>query len=169
MWVLVAFFHPALSIACLGTLPMQEIVNNKNTILAAMGYRVAGKWLQYFICIDAVLVMTSSILMAYIGVTGLVKRMALDRCLPQFFLTQNSVKNTNHWIIIVYFVITSALFTAVQGSVTYLTGVFAISFMVVMIMFAFGSIAVGKFLIFFFRKRHQSFPKEKDQEFSTAC
>ena len=46
------------------------------------------------------LVLSGAVLTAYVGVNGLVKRMALDRCMPQFLLHENSWRKTNHWIII---------------------------------------------------------------------
>ncbi len=51
----------------------------------------------------------SAVLTAYVGVVGLIKRMSMDRCLPQFFLSVNPLRHTNHFIIIGFFVLTSSL------------------------------------------------------------
>lgn len=40
------------------------------------------------------------VLTSYVGVTGLVRNMSGDRCLPQFLLQKNSLRHTNHWIIL---------------------------------------------------------------------
>lgn len=42
----------------------------------------------------------AGVLTSYVGVTGLVRNMSSDRCLPQFLLQRNSLRNTNHWIIL---------------------------------------------------------------------
>jgi len=139
MWVLVAFFNPVLSLLSLGTLPMNEILQNQASLLAWMARRVGGEWLNYIVCIDAFLVLSGAVLTAYVGVTGLVKRMALDRCMPQFFINENSWRHTNHWIIIAFFFITSSLFLIVNGNILTLGGVYTIAFLGVMSLFAIGN------------------------------
>lgn len=78
--------------------------------------------------IDAAVVLAASVLTAYVGVVGLMRRMgtrvcdvsrvsgaltrvfaAMDRCLPQFFNQVNPWRRTNHWIILLFFGTTSSL------------------------------------------------------------
>ena len=76
-------------------------------ILATLGNVAGGEWLGWVVGIDAILVLSGSVLTAYVGVTGLVRRMSLDRCLPQFLLQENPWRHTNHWIIIGFFAVCS--------------------------------------------------------------
>jgi amino acid transporter len=46
-------------------------------------------WLELLVSIDAALVLSGGVLTSYVGVVGLVRRMALDRCLPNFLLQTN--------------------------------------------------------------------------------
>jgi hypothetical protein len=36
------------------------------------------------------------------GVTGLIRRLAMDKCLPGFLLSVNKFRGTNHWIIFMF-------------------------------------------------------------------
>jgi len=92
--------------------------------------------------IDAVIVLSGAVLTAYVGVIGLVRRMSLDRCLPQFLLAQNPVTKTNHWIILLFFLLTSSLVLITVGDVTELEGVYTVAFLTVMTLFALGNVAM---------------------------
>lgn len=74
-----------------------------------MGTRAAGRWLNIVVSADATIVLSGAVLTAYVGVSGLIRRMAMDRCLPQFLLHTNALRGTVHWIIIGFFVVTSSL------------------------------------------------------------
>jgi amino acid transporter len=78
------------------------------------------------------------VLTAFIGVNGLVKRLALDRSLPAFLLETNSLRGTNHWIAVVFFALCTSLFLILNGEVGSLANVYSLSFLLVMALFAFG-------------------------------
>ena len=140
MWFLVAIFNPTLSILALGTLPSYDFIGVDNEIIVAqMGAAAGGDWLGLWVSLDAFLVLAGSVLTAYVGVTGLIRRMALDRCIPTIFLNQNSCRKTNHWIIIGFFAITSSLYAIVLGNVTTLSGMYSVAFLGVMSLFAVGN------------------------------
>ena len=80
-----------------------------------MAKEAAGPWLVYWVSIDAVLVLSGAVLTAYVGVTGLVRRLALDRILAQMLLAENKLRGTNHYIIIGFFLLCSSLFAVVGG------------------------------------------------------
>lgn len=79
MWSLVAFFNPTLAFLAVGVLPLEKIRQSSNDVLAQMGGHAAGDWLRFMVSIDACLVLSGSVLTSYVGVTGLVRRMSLDR------------------------------------------------------------------------------------------
>ncbi|MBW2522877.1 MAG: APC family permease [Deltaproteobacteria bacterium] len=105
MWIAVAIFNPLISVLAMGLIPLSEVEPHKGDFLAHMGVVATGgsSWLQRWVSIDAVLVLSGAVLTAYVGVTGLIRRMALDRCLPQFLLRENRLRRTNHWIILSFF------------------------------------------------------------------
>jgi hypothetical protein len=104
-----------------------------------MGEISAGYWLKLVIAVDAALVLSGAVLTGYVGITGLVHRMALDRLLPNFLLHKNPLTKTNHWIIIGFFLVTSSLFLIVKGNVNVLSGVYTVAFLSVMSLFAIGN------------------------------
>ncbi|MFN0124080.1 MAG: APC family permease [Blastocatellia bacterium] len=140
MWIAVAVFNPLISFLSLGVLPLAEIGANKESLLAEMGLLSAGKWLQVMVSVDAVLVLSGAVLTGYIGVTGLVRRMALDRCLPQFLLRENKWRGTNHWIIVMFFLLCCSILVITGGRIETLAGVYTLSFLGVMALFAVGNI-----------------------------
>jgi hypothetical protein len=72
-------------------------------------------------------------------VTGLVRRMTLDRCLPQFLLKSNR-RGSSHRIIIAFFLLGVSILLITGGELEALAGVYTISFLAVMILFAGGNI-----------------------------
>jgi amino acid transporter len=110
MWIAVAVFNPLISLLAMAVMPLSAALKPGGTetredFLAHMADLTAGPWLSTMVSIDAVLVLSGAVLTAYVGVTGLMRRMALDRCLPQFLLKENKLRKTNHWIIIGFFLL----------------------------------------------------------------
>lgn len=140
MWVAVAVFNPLISVLAMGLLPLSEIAAHKEDLLAEMGRVSAGSALQTWISVDATLVLSGAVLTSYVGVVGLVRRMSLDRCLPQFLLARNRLRDTNHWIILLFLAVCSAVLLATGGRIELLAGVYTISFLGVMALFAVGNL-----------------------------
>ncbi|MCB9728286.1 MAG: APC family permease [Deltaproteobacteria bacterium] len=140
MWLAVAIFNPLISFLALGLVPLSEITEHQTNLLAEMGRRAAGPWLATLVSVDAVLVLSGAVLTSYVGVTGLMRRMSLDRCLPQFLLRENRARHTNHWIILGFFGLCASILVITSGEVTLLGGVYTLSFLSVMALFAIGNI-----------------------------
>ncbi len=95
MWGIVSFFNPALALIIIFVLPLATVGENQTALLAYLGEVTGGKWLAYLISIDAVLVLCGAVLTSFVGVSGFVNRMTLDRILPNYFLTVN--KKGSHY------------------------------------------------------------------------
>jgi amino acid transporter len=139
MLIAVALFNPITSILSLNLLPLAEIVGHKDYLLSEMAHLMAGQTFKVIIVVDATLVLSGAVLTSFVGVTGLVHRMALDQCLPQFFL-KKSRRNTSHRIIITFFLLCSSILLVTRGSLLSLAGVYTISFLGVMTLFGIGDI-----------------------------
>jgi len=139
MWLAVTIFNPLISFLSLGMLPLAEIQEIPPDMLAQMGGLSAGNWLRTLVSIDAVLVLSGAVLTSFVGVTGLVRRMTLDRCLPQFLLAENKARKTNHWIILGFLGVCASILVSTGGIVEILAGVYTISFLSVMALFAIGN------------------------------
>jgi len=105
-------------------------------LLGPVAGAVGGGWFKALVCVDGVIVLAGSVLTAYVGVTGLVRRLALDRCLPSALLQINSCRGTPHVIIIGFFGVTSSLLLILQGDVDMLSSVYNLAFLCVMTAFA---------------------------------
>lgn len=146
MWIAVAIFNPLISFMSMAVMPLSDawIVQNGEKLprpdfLAHMGNITGGRWLAMAISVDAVLVLSGAVLTSYVGVTGLVRRMTLDRCLPQFLLAENRVRGTNHWIILGFFALCCSVLFITGGNIAVLAGVYTLSFLCVMALFAIGN------------------------------
>ena len=106
MWIAVTFFNPGDGLAGAGARsPRLTSAQHEEALLAHMGGNLADSWLHWLISIDAALVLSGAVLTSFVGVNGLVRRMTLDRCLPQFLLKTNR-RGTTHRIIIGFFLLT---------------------------------------------------------------
>ncbi len=139
MWITVAVFNPLISLLSLGLLPLAEIQEVPPDLLAEMGALSYGEALRTWVSVDAVLVLSGAVLTSYVGVVGLMRRMSLDRCLPQALLHENRWRGTNHWIIVLFFLVCCSILAATSGDVTLLAGVYTLSFLSVMALFAIGN------------------------------
>lgn len=139
MWAAVFFFNTSISVLALGLLKLDEFPAHQETLLAEMGGRSLGPWFASWIGINAVLVLSGAVLTSYVGVTGLVRRMALDRCLPRGLLHENKFRRTPHWIPISFFLVCVSILAITRGNVATLAGVYTISFLGVMSLFAIGN------------------------------
>lgn len=119
---------------------MSELAGpRKNDPIAALGGVAGGQWLEKWVAADAVLVLSGSVLTAYVGVVGLCRRLAMDRVLPQFLLAENRCRRTNHYIILGFFGVCSSMYLVLNGKVESLANVYTVSFLSVMGLFALGN------------------------------
>jgi amino acid transporter len=139
MWIAVAIFNPAISLLSLGLLPLAQIQEVPPDMLARMGDVAVGRSLAILVSADAVLVLSGAVLTSFVGVTGLVRRMALDRCLPEILLRENRWRGTNHWIPIGFFALCVSILAITEGRIEALAGVYTLAFLSVMALFAVGN------------------------------
>ena len=140
MWIVVSIFNPLMAFLAITIFPIETINNDYgNTLLSGMAEVSAGSWLAWIVSIDAVLVLSGAVLTSFVGVSGLLERMTLDRILPQGLLKKNK-KGTSYRIIIMFLLLSISVLIITQGKVVLLAGVYTISFLSVMGLFVIGNI-----------------------------
>jgi len=139
MWVVVTIFNPLIAFLALAVLPIPEIESNREALLSIMGNQVSGSWLSFLVSIDAVLVLSGAVLTSFVGVSGLVERITLDRILPPFLLKRNKNGST-YRIAIVFFLLCVSILLITEGNLEALAGVYTIAFLAVMALFGIGNI-----------------------------
>jgi hypothetical protein len=139
MWIAVTVFNPTISFLSLCVMPLASISDPETnaSLLSQMGGRAGGRWLEILLSIDAAMVLCGSVLTSYVGIIGLIRQMSSDRCFPQIFLQTNRLRGTNHWIIIMFFLVCVCMLKIV-GKMDDLAGVYTIAFLSVMFLFALG-------------------------------
>jgi amino acid transporter len=140
MWIVVSVFNPLMAFLAITIFPI-ETINNEygNTLLSGMAEVSAGSWLAWIVSIDAVLVLSGAVLTSFVGVSGLLERMTLDRILPQGLLKKNK-KGTSYRIILMFLLLSISVLIITKGKVVLLAGVYTISFLSVMGLFVIGNI-----------------------------
>ncbi|MBD0297398.1 MAG: APC family permease [Flavisolibacter sp.] len=138
MWIAVSVINPLMALAAVLVLPLAVAVNNQEALLSYLGSNTGGKWLATLVSVDATLVLSGAVLTSYVGVGGLMKRMTLDRILPQALLKENKQGASPRIFIFFYLLCLSVLFIT-QGQLGPLAGVYTISFLLVMVYFGFGN------------------------------
>lgn len=139
MWIVVTIFNPLMAFLALSIITIPDINGNQEALLSFMGDKVGGKWLSSLISIDAALVLSGAVLTSYVGVSGLLERMTLDRILPQFFLKKNT-RGSSYRILIMFFLLCISILLITSGELGALAGVYTISFLLVMTLFGVGNI-----------------------------
>jgi amino acid transporter len=140
MWIAVTILNPGMALLALALVPVADVRNvYETTLLSRMGQLSAGRWLSWIISLDAMLVLSGATLTSFVGVTGLVRRLTLDRCLPQFLL-KTTRRGTSHRIIIGFFLLTVSILLIARGELHALAVVYTLSFLSVMLLFAIGNI-----------------------------
>jgi len=138
MWVAVSVLNPLIVLCAIMVLPMSAIGEHEETMLSFMGLTIGGNWLATVITVDAVVVLCGAVLTSYVGVSGLIKRMTLDRIMPQFLLKETK-QGSSPRIIILFFLLCLSVLFLTNAETAALAGVYTISFLTVMAFFAIGN------------------------------
>ena len=147
MWTAVGIINPLMALMAVLVIPLAQVQDNQEALLSFMGERAGGAWLGTLISIDATLVLCGAVLTSFVGVSGLIRRMTLDRILPQFLLKENRRGSSPRILLLFYLLCLSVLYIT-AGQLAPLAGVYTISFLLVMAFFA-----LGNFLLKFKRER----------------
>ncbi|MDO6392087.1 APC family permease [Pontibacter sp. BT731] len=139
MWLAVTIFNPLTAFLAIAIIPMAAVAENQTALLAYLGEVAGGNWLAVVVSVNAAMVLSGAVLTSYVGVTGLVQRMTLDRCLPQFLLRMNK-RGSAYLIIISFFLLCVSILFITRGDIGALAGVYTISFLSVMALFGLGNI-----------------------------
>lgn len=138
MWIAVSVINPLIALSAVLVLPLTDTVKNQAAFLSYMASHTGGNWLATLISVDATLVLSGAVLTSYVGVGGLMKRMTLDRILPQALLKENK-HHASPRIFIFFFLLCLSVLLITQGQLSPLAGVYTISFLLVMVFFGFGN------------------------------
>ncbi len=141
MWVIVSIINPLMAVFALALFSIPQLQSDvfQETLLVEMGNQVGGDWIATLISVDAFLVLSGAVLTSFVGVSGLLERMTLDRIMPPYFLKKNK-KGSSYRIIIMFFLLCVSVLLITKGNVALLAGVYTISFLSVMALFGIGNI-----------------------------
>ncbi|MDN5481505.1 MAG: APC family permease, partial [Chryseobacterium sp.] len=139
MWIAVSVLNPMIAFLVICIIPISAVESHQNSFLSYIGTLTGGKWLATIISINAVSVLSGAVLTSFVGVNGLIKRMTLDRILPNYFLKENK-RGSTYRILILFFLLCLSVLLVTRGQLAPLAAVYALSFLTFMASFALGNI-----------------------------
>jgi amino acid transporter len=139
MWILVIIINPLIALLAVAIIPVGDAAAHQSAFLSYMGRRTGGIWLATVVSFDAALVLSGAVLTSFIGVSGLMKRMTLDRVFPQMLLKENK-KGSSPRILITFYILCLSILFITEGKIGPLAGVYTISFLSVMAFFGLGNL-----------------------------
>lgn len=139
MWVAVSVLNPLIAFLAICIMPIGIVDSKVDFFLSFMGTLTGGKWLAMLISVNAVTVLSGAVLTSFVGVNGLIKRMTLDRILPQFLLKENK-RGSTYRILSMFFILCVSILIVTKGEILPLAAVYTLSFLTVMAFFAVGNL-----------------------------
>lgn len=139
MLIGVTIFNPLIALVVLNAMSIHNIDAANNFLLAEAARVIGGTWFSYLVSIDAFIVLWGAVLTAFVGVSGLIHRMAGDACLPNF-LTKENRRGSFPYIVLIFFLLCSSILIITKGNLLSLAGVYTIAFLGVMSSFALGNL-----------------------------
>ncbi|KAF4045967.1 Amino acid permease [Phytophthora infestans] len=139
MWALASFFNVCLGVGILAVLPLggdNGIYASSDALLSKAAEESLGSWFSTWVSVDAFIVLSGSVLTSYVGICGLVRRLATDRVLPSFLATTNKLRGTNHNIIGAFFLLSASLVLLLDADSGIMNGVYTYAFLGLMALFA---------------------------------
>lgn len=139
MLIGVVIFNPLVALLALNidTLPAANAY--KDFLLAHEAQIIGGSVFQIIVVLDSFLVLCGAVLASFVGVSGLVSRLAVDECVP-IRLAKKNKHGSFTAIALVFFLLCTSILLSTRGNLVSLAGVYAISFLSVMSMFAMANI-----------------------------
>lgn len=140
MWLSILVLNPVIAFLAIGMVPIEKVESYGEGFLSHLGGLSIGDGFSTWIAINAFLVLSGAVLTSFVGILGLIRRMAMDRCMPEFLLIENSWRKTNHWIVISFLAVCISIYFVTGGKTADLAGVYTLSFLAVMSFFAIGNL-----------------------------
>ncbi|TPX32195.1 hypothetical protein SmJEL517_g04663 [Synchytrium microbalum] len=133
MTYLSLFFPPLLTFLTLCVLPRDVVVQNPSTVLSAVASAVSSQ-LGFLVSLDAIIVLCGGVLTSFVGIGGLAHHLAGDGLLPRAATKKMPPFGGYPAISIGFFLICGTLFLISNGDMTILSLVFAMSFLMVLLL-----------------------------------
>ncbi len=141
MFLCVMIFNPLICYGLLNVLNYEVFSDpEKRDFLMLLGAQVVGgNFFAFVMGIDGFLVLAGAVLTSYVGVSGLLSRIASDNCIPSF-LDKTNKNGAFPYIVWLFFFMCSSIMIITKGNLYSLAGVYTISFLGVMSLFALGNL-----------------------------
>ncbi|KAH8922094.1 hypothetical protein BT69DRAFT_1220705 [Atractiella rhizophila] len=117
--------------AVLTDVDLQESGN----ILATLGSRAGGRWLEIWIVTDAAVVLSFGVLTGILSTISLIQRLSVDRVIPSFFTQEVTWAKTPPWSILAFVFLSGVLYATTAADIVIISQIFTVVWLTVMFLF----------------------------------
>ncbi|BGP17752.1 hypothetical protein JCM10213v2_005794 [Rhodosporidiobolus nylandii] len=132
--IIAVCINAPLLLVVFAVLPMKEITGN-DSVLAALGRRAAGGWLGTLVTVDAVLILSATVLAGLISAIALLQRVSLDGYLPIKLLRPLPVTGAPALVVALFAALCVFVYASSGNSLSVVSNMFALVFLAVMALY----------------------------------
>ncbi|GAA5902217.1 hypothetical protein JCM8208_002507 [Rhodotorula glutinis] len=132
-YIAIAINAPLL-LCTFAVLPLDQILGAPS-VLAAVGKKSAGRWLELWVTVDAVLILSATILAGLVSAIELLRRLALDGSLPHGLLKALPVTGSPALVVVLFTALSVVVYASSGASVGIVSSMFAIVFLSIMALY----------------------------------
>jgi len=139
LWWILAILNPLMSFLCLCLVDSSVFTFNptqQKFALVQLANAYGGEWLPRLFKVDAFLVLAASVLSAFVGASGLVRRMSADRCVPQALAAHPAR------FVVAFAAAALAIYFALDGNVLHVSHVHSLCFLAVLLTITLGDMMI---------------------------
>ncbi|GAA5998495.1 APC family permease [Rhodotorula paludigena] len=128
------FINAPLLLCTFAVLPLDEILGVPS-VLSAVGRTSAGRWLEVWVTVDAVLILSATVLAGLISAIALLHRMSLDGTLPRLLLKPLPHTGVPALVVILFTALCLVIYATSGAHLGVISSMFAIVFLSIMALY----------------------------------
>ncbi|GAA5987220.1 hypothetical protein JCM11641_006064 [Rhodosporidiobolus odoratus] len=132
--IIAVCINAPLLLAVFAVLPVEGILGNVS-VLSEVGRVSAGRWLGVLMTVDAVLILSATVLAGLISALALLQRLSLDGYLPLSLLKPMRFTGTPPFVVVLFAALCITVYTSSGNSLSVVSNMFALVFLFVMTLY----------------------------------
>ncbi|GAA5879607.1 hypothetical protein JCM3774_004283 [Rhodotorula dairenensis] len=132
-YIAIAINAPLL-LCAFAVLPLDRILS-VSSVLSDLGRTSAGKWLEMWVTVDAVIILLATVLSGLVAALELLYRLSLDGFLPQWFLKPIPITGVPALVVVLFTSLSILVYVTSAMSLSVVSSLFALVFLSIMLLY----------------------------------
>ncbi|GAA5991134.1 hypothetical protein JCM10908_006555 [Rhodotorula pacifica] len=132
-YIAIAINAPLL-LCAFAVLPLDRILS-VSSVLSDLGRTSAGKWLEIWVTVDAVVILLATILSGLVAALELLQRLSLDGFLPRWFLKPLPFTGVPALVVVLFTSLSILVYVTSAMSLSVVSSLFALVFLSIMLLY----------------------------------